>query len=65
MKTGEKRGYTRNYSHEHKIRSIKKRRLVCDVEKIKAEQFDAMLKNNDITFSKWLHDRINEYIKEA
>jgi hypothetical protein len=65
MITGENKGYTRDYSHEHKIRSIKKKRLVCDVEKNKAEQFDAMLKNNDTTYSKWLHDRINEYIEKA
>lgn len=65
MKTGENKGYTRDYSHEHKIRSTKKKRLVCDVNKIKAEKFDAMLKINNITFSKWLHEKINEYIKEA
>jgi hypothetical protein len=64
MTNTEKQGYTRDYSHEHKIRSLKKKRLICDMNKEKVEQFNAILKQNDITFSKWLHEKIDEYIEK-
>ena len=64
MIKGEKKGYIRDYSKEHKLRSTRQKRLVCDIDRLKAERFQAILKNNDTTFSDWLNNHINEYMEE-
>jgi hypothetical protein len=55
----------RDYAHEHQLRAEKKKRFVCDIEKEQAQNFEAMLKAENITFSKWIKDQINDYMKEA
>jgi hypothetical protein len=55
----------RDYAYEHQLRTKKKKRFVCDIEKEKAQEFEALLKSQDITFSKWMKEQISEYIKEA
>lgn len=64
MTNSENKAYIRDYSHEHKIRSLKKKRLICDMDKIKVEQFNEILKENNMTYSKWLNERIDEYLKK-
>lgn len=54
----------RDYAHEHKIRANKKKRFACDIEKNKAHEFEALLKSQDITFSTWIKQRINEYMEK-
>ena len=54
----------RNYAHEHKIKKKKKKRFACDIEKNKAHEFEALLKSQDITFSTWIKQRINEYMEK-
>jgi hypothetical protein len=55
----------RDYSYEHRIRAEKKKRLVCEMDKTKAQTFQNTLKDHEITFSDWLHEKIDEYMKEA
>lgn len=55
----------RDYAYEHQLRTKKKKRLVYEMDKEKAQVFEALLKSQDITFSKWMKDQINDYMKEA
>lgn len=55
----------RDHAHEYQLRVKKKKRLVCEMDKEKAQTFQTVLKNNQTTFSDWLHERIDEYMKEA
>ena len=55
----------RDYAYEHKIRAKKKKRFACDIEKEKAQVFEALLKSQDLSFSKWIKERINDYMKEG
>lgn len=55
----------RDHAHEYKLRAKKKKRLVCEMDKEKAQVFEAMLKDQGTNFSKWLKEEINEYMKEA
>lgn len=54
----------RDYAYEHQLRAKKKKRFACDIEKSKAQDFEALLKSQDITFSKWIQQRINEYMEK-
>jgi hypothetical protein len=65
MKKMSEKKLIRDYAYEHQLRTKKKKRFVCDIEKEKAQNFEAVLQSQDTTFSKWLHDRINEYMNEA
>lgn len=55
----------RDHAHEYQLRAKKKKRLVCEMDKEKAQVFEAMLKDQGTNFSKWLKEEINEYMKEA
>lgn len=55
----------RDFSYEHQLRKEKKKRFVCEIEKEKARDFEAMLKRENITFSAWIKNHINDYIKEG
>jgi len=54
----------RDYAYEHQLRTKKKKRFACDIEKNKAHEFEALLKSQDITFSTWIKQRINEYMEK-
>lgn len=56
---------TRDYRHEHELRKKSRKRLVAEIDKEKAQKFEAMLKSQNITFSNWITDKINDHIKEA
>jgi hypothetical protein len=56
---------TRDYKHEHELRKRNKKRLVVDIDKEKAQKFETVLKNQNITFSNWIQAKINDHIKEA
>jgi len=56
---------TRDYKHEYEIRRKNRKRLVCEIDREKALQFEALLKDQNITFSNWIMDKINDHIKEA
>jgi len=56
---------TRDYKHEYEIRRKNRKRLVCEIDREKALQFEALLKDQNITFSNWITDKINDHIKEA
>ena len=55
----------RDHAHEYKLRAKKKKRLVCEMDKEKAQNFEAVLKDQGTNFSKWLKEEINKYMKEA
>jgi hypothetical protein len=55
----------RNYSKEHQDRMKHKKRLVVEIERTQAQKFEAILKDHDITFSNWVKNQINEFMKEA
>jgi hypothetical protein len=56
---------TRDYKHEHELRKQRKKRLVVDLDREKAQAFEAMLKSQNITFSNWIQAKINDHIKKA
>lgn len=56
---------TRDYKHEYELRRKNRKRLVCEIDREKAQQFEAMLKSQNITFSNWISEKINDHIKEA
>jgi len=56
---------TRDYKHEYELRRKNRKRLVCEIDREKALQFEALLKDQNITFSNWITDKINDHIKEA
>jgi hypothetical protein len=56
---------TRDYKHEYELRRKNRKRLVCEIDREKALQFEAMLKSQNITFSNWISEKINDHIKEA
>ena len=56
---------TRDYKHEYELRRKNRKRLVCEIDKEKALQFEAILKNQNITFSNWISEKISDHIKEA
>jgi len=56
---------TRDYKHEYELRRKNRKRLVCEIDREKALQFETLLKDQNITFSNWIMDKINDHIKEA
>lgn len=58
--TGEK---LRDYTHEYNLRKKRNKRIHADMDIQIVEKFKEHLKNNDITFVKWLEQKINEEIK--
>jgi hypothetical protein len=54
----------RNYSKEHQDRMKSRKRLIAEIEREKAQTFQALLRDHDTTFSYWINERINEYIKD-
>ena len=56
---------TRDYKHEYELRRKNRKRLVCEIDKEKALQFEAILKSQNITFSNWISEKISDHIKEA
>lgn len=56
---------TRDYKHEYELRKKSKKRLIAEIEKEKAQKFETMLKSQNITFSNWINEKINDHIKEA
>ena len=55
----------RDYKKEHQNRMKSRKRLVVELEKEKALKFEAVLKDHEITFSYWINEQINNFIKEA
>ena len=60
--TGEKKTNS-NYSKEHQNRMKNKKRLVVELDREHAKKFEDVLKDHDISFSNWVKNQINEYIK--
>lgn len=56
---------TRDYKYEYELRRKNRKRLVCEIDKEKALQFEAILKDQNITFSNWINEKISDHIKEA
>jgi hypothetical protein len=56
---------TRDYKHEHQLRKKNRKRLVADIDKEKAQALENMLKSENMTFSNWINNKINDFIKEA
>ena len=54
---------TRNYTHEYNLRKKKNKRLHADMKNVElVEEFQQILKNKNITFVKWLEQKIKEEI---
>jgi hypothetical protein len=64
MHTGENKA-TRDYSHEYQLRKRNKKRMIAEIEKEKALLFEAILKEQNITFSNWINKKINDHIDKA
>jgi hypothetical protein len=56
---------TRDYKHEYELRRKNRKRLVAEIDRDQAQKFEAMLKSQNITFSNWINEKINDHIKEA
>ena len=56
---------TRDYKHEYELRRKSRKRLVAEIDREKALQFEAVLKSQNMTFSNWINEKINDHIKEA
>jgi hypothetical protein len=56
---------TRDYKHEYELRRKSRKRLVCEIDREKAQKFEAMLKSQNITFSNWISEKISDHIEEA
>jgi hypothetical protein len=56
---------TRDYKHEYELRRKSRKRLVAEIDREKALQFEAVLKSQNMTFSNWISEKINDHIKEA
>lgn len=65
MNTGENKTNNRDYKKEHMRRKENKKRLVVDIDRKTAQNFEAMLKEENTTFSNWINNKINDFIKEA
>ena len=55
----------RDYSKEHQERMKSRKRLIAEIEREKAQRFQALLKDRETTFSYWINEKINEYISEV
>ena len=64
MHTGENET-NRDYKREYELRLKRRKRLVAEIDREKTIQFEAMLKRNNLTYSNWLNNKINDYINEA
>lgn len=56
-------GRERNYSHEHKLRQKRAKRLHADIERDKAERFKGRLQGRGETFASWLNNQIDKEMK--
>lgn len=56
---------SRDYKKEHLNRMKNKKRLVVEIEREKAEKFEALLKDHETTYTNWINNHINDFIKEA
>ena len=56
---------TRDYRHEYELRRKSKKRLIAEIEKEKAQKFEAVLKSQNMTFSNWINEKINDHISEV
>jgi hypothetical protein len=52
----------RDYSHEHKVRKERKKRIHADIDRYQIDKFREFLKNNNVTFTTWLVNKMNEEI---
>lgn len=55
---------SRDIKKESEWRKKKYKRLVVDVDKDTAEQFQQKLQDNEITYSEWVKDHIKKYLKK-
>lgn len=55
----------RDYKHEYRLRQKRNKRLHADLDRNKAEQFQEYLLKNDISFVRWLDEKIDEELKRA
>jgi hypothetical protein len=53
----------RDYKHEYAIRQKKSKRLHADMEREKAEAFQAYLQKQGLTYIRWLNNKIDEELK--
>lgn len=53
----------RDYSFEHKVRTLRNKRILADIERLKADRFLAVLKKNNTTFASWLNHHIDNELK--
>ncbi len=54
----------RDIKKETEWRKNKYKRLVVDVDKDIAEQFQEKLKKDEITYSEWVKEHIKKYLKK-
>lgn len=59
-RTGEK---IRDYSHEYNLRKKQNKRIHADMKTEIVDKFREHLQNNNITFVKWLEQKIYEEMK--
>ena len=62
MNTSENK-QARDYSHEHNLRTKKKKRYVVELTKEKGEQLEAFLLGQGLTYSEWIRNIIEGEIK--
>jgi hypothetical protein len=53
----------RDYKTEYKIRQTTNRRILADIDRLKAERFLEALKVKGITYSSWLNSHIDNELK--
>ena len=55
---------TRDLKKENEWRKNKYKRFVVDVDKNTAEKFQEKLQNDEITYSEWVKEHIEKYLKK-
>jgi hypothetical protein len=53
----------RDYSYEHRIRKTTNKRILADIDRLKADRFLEALKVKGITYSSWLNSHIDNELK--
>jgi hypothetical protein len=53
----------RDYKTEYKIRQTTNRRILADIDRLKADRFLEALKIKGITYSSWLNSHIDNELK--
>lgn len=53
----------RDYKHEYDIRKGRVKRMVADMDRDKAEQFQKLLQGRGETFITWLNEQIDKELR--